>query len=395
VGKPLLLVGAAQSYGHDGEDRRTELLATALDTHIGFCRALSTRLQLTPGVRYAIETQHWASPECRIDLTMKVYGENGERTATIYSEHKIEGYWFSDGQIQRERSALEREPGDGKRLICVIPAAAMAELTAITSTGTDALPSDAFDHALTWEDIVGLIDDAGRNYLEPWGGPGWSERALSSDAPACQRVLAEFLFYLEGEEKMTSLTEDEIRAFQLADQAEDKIATLMMLASSKAGAYTAVQDEKGELLSTDESDAGVELTTVDFEPPERAWLSRFEDGALSFALAAADAESGDGTPTVYGGLYLDGSDGEKAESDGPWMSHAVGAEFRPLPYRYGLWLCRSIQLAWVVTEETVGLEEQAKTLGAWLAETFDAVLSLPERTPTPPAARAPRPGRRR
>ena len=248
MGEPLLIIDAARSYGKDGENRRTELLATGLDAHMGLCEALAKRLGLSPGSRYIIETQRWVSQQTRVDLSIKAYSESGARTSTIYSEHKIEGYGFSEGQVERERSALDHEPGNGKRLICVIPVAAAAQLEATTGSNAQAPPSHAFDSVLTWEEVTALIDDAGRGYHEPWGRQGWSERALEPEAPACQRILAELLFYLKGEETLSSLTDEEIHAFQLADQANEKITNLMILASSKASPYVAVEDEKQELV---------------------------------------------------------------------------------------------------------------------------------------------------
>jgi hypothetical protein len=312
LGAPRLLIDAAQSYGRDGENRRTELFATTLDEHPRFCVALVSRLKLPEAARYVIDTQRWVSKETRVDLTLDGFGNDGARIFTIYSEHKVEGYWFSDGQVDRERRALDHEPSGAKRLICIIPASAAAELQATTEPRSPVAPSDAFDDVLSWEDVVDLADNAGRGYGEPWGGPGWTERALAADAPACQRILAEFLFYLQGEEKMSSLTADEIQAFQLADQADQKIGELMLLTSSKAGRYRAIPDDKGEILGTDEADSDVELAFVDFEPPQDAWLSRFEDDALSFAVAASALSVNVRRDAHHRGINdLEGENGER------------------------------------------------------------------------------------
>jgi hypothetical protein len=40
MGRPLLLLEAAYSYRENGEDRLTELFATALDAHPGLCRGV-------------------------------------------------------------------------------------------------------------------------------------------------------------------------------------------------------------------------------------------------------------------------------------------------------------------------------------------------------------------
>ena len=74
-------------------------------------------------------------------------------------------------------------------------------------------------------------------------------------------------------------------------------------------------------------------------------------------------------------------DGDEAESDSEWMSAADAASFAPLPYRYGLWLCRSVQLAWLLTDESTMLDAQAARLGEWLKDAFEAALNLPAREP--------------
>ena len=122
MGEPLLLTDAAESYRRDSEDRLTEIFATALDAHPQFCRSLHDAFGLPSAVRYAIATQHWANRQCRIDMRIAAFGAHDERLSVVYSEHKLEGYWFSEGQAERERGALDVEVGDEKRLICVIAA---------------------------------------------------------------------------------------------------------------------------------------------------------------------------------------------------------------------------------------------------------------------------------
>ncbi len=399
MGRPLLLLEAAYSYRVDGEDRLTELFATALSAHPGFCRELHEKLNLPGGERYLIATQHRVSPECRLDMRIEARSLDGATTSVVYSEHKLDGYWFSDGQVAREKAGLEAERAADKRLICVISADELATLQA-AEPNTPARTATAmdFDEPFTWSDIAGLARQAGRAWPAPWGGSGWADRALEASAPAAQRVLVEFLAYLEEDEVPEAISADDLLAFRIADQAQTKVESMLTLAARHVAAFP-LSAEDEDTVYDDESSTGVPLTCINFDLPEEHWLATDENSVLSAAIATTNAGApwADEEPHVYAGLYIADEYATAAQADREWIAAAATHNLGALAYEPGLWIVGTRLLS-DFTATGVTLETQAAALGRWLAETLatSAELGPPQGGPTsgtgPTRLRRPRKG---
>ncbi len=378
MGRPLLLLEAAYSYRDNGEDRLTELFAAALNSHPGFCHELHEKLKLPHGERHLIETQHRVSPECRLDMRIEARSVDGATTSVVYSEHKIDGYWFSDGQVARERTGLEVESAAEKRFICVISANELATLQAAgpsapagTATAMD------FDESLTWSDIASLARQAGRAWPDPWGGPGWADRALEPSAPAAQRVLVEFLAYLKEEDEVPeAISADDLLAFRIADQAQTKVESILTLAAQHVDVFRLSAEDK-DTVYHDESTKGVPLTCVDFDLPDEHWLAADENSVLSAAIARTNAAApwGEEEPHVYAGLYIADEHAAAAQADREWMAAAATRNLGALAYEPGLWVVGTRLLS-DFTAAGATLDIQAAALGRWLADALAASAEL-------------------
>jgi hypothetical protein len=377
MGRPLLLLEAAYSYRASGEDRLTELFAATLASHPGFCRALHEQIGLPGGERYLIATQHRIGAECRLDLRIEARDAGGATRSVIYSEHKVDGYWFSDGQVARENAGLEDERADEKRFICVVSAGELATLEATDSNpppGT--VRADDFARVFSWTDVAGLARQAGRAWPDPWGGSGWEDRALEPCAPAAQRVLVEFLAYLKEDEVPEAISADDLLAFRIADEAKTKIDSILMLAAQHVGAFHQSAEDQ-DIVYDDWSATGVPLRCVNFELPEAHWLAANEDSVLSAAIATTNAAApwAGEEPYVYAGLYIANEPAAGAQTDREWIATATADNLEILHYEPGLWIVGTRLLSGFTAVGTT-LEAQAAALGPWLEETLAASAAL-------------------
>lgn len=85
---------------------------------------------------------------------------------------------------------------------------------------------------LTWQDIAELSNIVGR----ACGGRTWREKALGPEAPAKQRLLHEFVWYLEeeGDAVVDALDKDNLLAFKKAFETTLGIGTRLSRAAEEA-----------------------------------------------------------------------------------------------------------------------------------------------------------------
>lgn len=303
MGRPMLLLEAAHSYRVGGEDRLTELFAATAAGHPGFCRGLFAEVGLPTGETHCVTTQYRISPGCRLDMRIEARDRANAAVSVLYSEHKIDGYWFSEGQIEREKAGLDAELAPNKSLVCVVSADELASLRAAKpEVPSGAVTAEDFGNCLSWRDVSRIAGDAGAAWPAPWGGSGWRQQALLPEAPACQRILMEFIAYLGEDEVPDALSANDLLALRLADEAQQKIESLLTLAAEQVAAFTLAQDDSPVYYS--ESSTSVPLTCVDFLLPDNHWLSDDEDSALSVAIAPTNAAApqSEEEPQVYAGL---------------------------------------------------------------------------------------------
>jgi hypothetical protein len=359
VGAPRKLVEAAGSYRRASEDRLTELFATTLANHPGFCARVTAAIGMGNGDRYEITTQHWADPETRVDMRLQSVGRNSETLSVAYVENKIEGYWFADTQIPRERAGLDTEPAEHRRFACVVTTEQYGQLETANGISSATATLRDFDTALTWTDISRLAE------------------ALKPEAPAAQRVLMEFIHYLTEDAMPSPLSREDLASFAVAWRINDTVMELLEDAAFDAKPHVPLSGRRAnEIFSEDESTTGVPLVCFDFAIPDGHWLDVL-GGSLAAALSPSDpgSSAGDGEPTLYAGIYVGKKQAKAVRADQTWMRAASNAAFGQIPYD-GFWVCRSAQLALIEEAET--FDDQVRRLGAWLREALDVALALPQ-----------------
>ena len=183
------LLDAALSYSPGAENRLTELLATTLDYHDEFAKGLFDQadLQLPDGpLRFEVYTQKAVAEGARPDMVVLALHEERGLVAQLWSEHKLSGGTFSEMQLEDYRDELEKAPGTG-RLIGIVGE-------------VDAERAGPDWKMLTWQEIAELANAIGREWGRGRGAEGdWRRAALDPIAPARERLLHDFVWYVERE----------------------------------------------------------------------------------------------------------------------------------------------------------------------------------------------------
>jgi hypothetical protein len=381
VGKPLLLVEAGGSYRPGSEDRLTEIMATTLQAHKGYCRLLLTDLGVDEWHSCKVSTQQGFDDQPRlVDIVIYCFDDSGRTLATVFIENKLEGYWFSKGQAQRQHKALQDLEGErGKRVLVGIAEDSDLDRSDSGAKGPLAYsPRLVYDRVLVWSEIVDLAQRAGENYPQLRGGRDWRDRALDPEAAACQRLLYEFVAYL-GEEALAAIDGDAVLALKLRDSAVQRGERLLDFAAQATSGFEPNQGKDGSLVWEDETIAGGECWYVAFKPLPDHWLASKEGELdLLIALAEYDDEHPVGEPHVYAGLTfeVDKHDRRKIESASEWKAEAEAQGFCVYTDRREVCIFRGRPLNWIVQEGST-LRDQAKAVADWASEALTAVQQLP------------------
>jgi hypothetical protein len=254
------------SYRAASEDRLTEIMATTLDVHDGFRRVLLERLGVGDWDIREVRTQETFEYQTRL-VDIVVYCDQRGEPATVFIENKVDGYWFSEFQAQRQRAALAQRPGP--QLLAGI--AEDSDL-AVSQAGFQPRlrfdPRSAYDFVLGWSDVQRLAERAGADFPQPWGGTRWHDQALDPRAPACQRLLHEFVSYLGGE-ALAALDENAVLALKLMDAAWERLESVLASAAGLIGTHSPIPNPKrGEdYLFDGPSPAGATCRYAAYEPP--------------------------------------------------------------------------------------------------------------------------------
>ena len=164
------------------EDRLTELLAVALRCHEGFARRLLDVAGVPAPGTIEVSTQVRTRLGKRVDMQLLALDATGRHVVgRLWSEHKT-GAGFGPGQLRGY--ATELAQFDGKTVLITI----VGHLREV--------PADSPAQRFTWQDIATLAWQVGR---EDNDDVSWRAAACEPDAPARQRLLHEFLSYLEEE----------------------------------------------------------------------------------------------------------------------------------------------------------------------------------------------------
>jgi hypothetical protein len=328
-----LLIEAMYSYGGDREDRLTEVLASVLEVHQDFCRLITGRAGLRCDVeRFGVETQVGAPGQRRlVDLVLRGAAADGEIVGSVFVEckynpqHKPDPYWFTHDQADRQMRALRAEPGE-QRLIGVCSKGDLDRLDGPLDTRPDFDPRAVYDEVISWSEVRMLAREAG-------GDEAWEAQARSASASLADRLLLEFLTYLELEgDTMGALANDDLFVLARYAQAQDRVDRLLDRATQDLAAAMAPLDGSGGPEFEPEEDVdettGAPRMWYAADAPEETWLADLREGAIYVTVTGAkyDEEEEVGTPSVYAGVgWSPGRAGKKRLVGSKWEAAANDA----------------------------------------------------------------------
>ena len=360
MGDPLLLLEAASRYRGDLEDRLTEIFATTLSEHEGFCHQLLLHLGVITPERLEVKTQQsFRDGPARIDLVIRGYDRTGWPTAVVFIESKynprklVDSYWFDDDQAGRQARALGSQPAAERRLVA---------LASDHDLRKRPVPA-AYEYRLGWREIGDLANRAG-------GMDGWQVETRRSNESVAQRVLLEFWSYLKGD-AVGALNEDDLFVLGGTVRAEDRVTTLLEHAAEDLGWDDEVSDDW-----VTAGEAPIQYVTGD-APPE-TWVAGRRDGLVYALVSGAEwtDESPEGRPHVYAGCGFSAKREERdsvAKSDWPSSLATQGllAIFDP----DGIYVFGARPLSEIV-EQANTLSGQVGLLVTWIQEIVESVLSI-------------------
>ncbi len=204
------LLGALLKYPEGFENRLTELFATVLGAHSEFARLLFARAGIglpKRGVVCETHTQRRVGPGRIPDMVVNATVK-GSLRAQLWSEHKT-GSGFGDMQLEKYLDSLRTTETVDKALIAIV-----AE--------RDSKQDQPEWTLLTWQEVAELANRAG-------GEPGWRAAALHPEAVARDRLLHEFIWYLdrEGFAVVDALDSDNLLAFREAAETINALETVL------------------------------------------------------------------------------------------------------------------------------------------------------------------------
>ena len=183
---------ALERYDRVGENRLTELFAHLLASDPESRMALEDSFGLTRQFEKAsITTQLMLQNRRRVD--MEVHFQDESARYVVWVEAKIDTREQDDQLLDYAREMAARYGSDGT-VVALAPSdhpilkrAREEHELAPGVTAQLAVP-------LTWQQVGERLDDVGQ---DRGGGPRWRRDATGAGAPGAQRILAEFLAYLE------------------------------------------------------------------------------------------------------------------------------------------------------------------------------------------------------
>lgn len=225
----------------------TEVFATVLSVHDGLAKGLFEAVELPAGDRFEVLTQTRFGPRCCPDMVVRSLAPGGRRVSQLWCEHKTVSGFHAD-QRETYAAALSREPGDHGALLT------------ITGDGSTDDGAGPWRH-LTWQQVGELADAVGRS----WGDRAWRRRALDPEAPARERLLHEFLWYLEKERHavISPLDRDDVRTFGRFAETFAGLTALFGRAIDHLSPLPAIEQA-----------ADSDGMWVVFAPPTGTWLER-------------------------------------------------------------------------------------------------------------------------
>lgn len=373
-------LAAALTYFDGSENRLTEIFATVLTVHEGFARALFRRadIDLPDDVRFEAFTQKAVAEGARPDMVVRAR-QGSCLIAQLWSEHKVAGGGFRDMQLDDYRDALAKERCEGR-------------LLGIVSEPRSG--SEGAWRMLTWQEVAELANSVGAEWGATSGaGRDWRRSALEPTAPARERILHEFIWYIEEENEavVNPLDSENLQAFQKAAETTTGLLTLL----ERAGQHMRPEFEPDQ-DALDGAGDGSYYWQV-FATPEASWLERIQAGgfeAYPELMAASDdlwwADSR-GEPAFGAGYTLDERLFEPLAADSDWVARLEDAGVDLDVYDDYVRVFCTKQMADVLAEGKT-LDEQARVLARWAKRAMMVVGDLLPGDFELPSKRRRRPG---
>jgi len=347
------LLDSALTYFDGSENRLTEVFATVLEVHEGFARALFDRvgIDLPDDVRFKASTQKAVAEGARPDMVLLAL-QGQHLVAQLWSEHKIDGGGFRDMQLEDYRDALARERSQSRLL----------GIVADVESGSDGPDW----RMLTWQEVAELANSVGAKWAANGAARDWRASALEPTAPARERLLHEFIWYVEEENDavVNPLGSENLQAFEKA--AETTVGLLALLDRAGQHMLPEFEPEEDDLDGAGDGSYYWQL----FATPDGSWLNRIEAGgfeAYPELMAAADdlwwADSR-GEPAFGVGYTLDARLYESLAADADWLARLAHAGVDLDIYNDCVRVFCTKPIVDVLGEGAT-LDEQARALARW------------------------------
>jgi len=220
-----LLAAAVRTTGP--ENRLTELLATTLALHGGFRDVFLAKLAVTGSTSAEVRTQV-ATENGFVDLELVAWSDR-RRIARVWVESKLDAE-YQHQQLQRYADSLKRRAPPMGILVNLVPRSRVREAQGYRTADV-----------LSWQ---WLAEEANKVGAQGSGGKAWRSTSRSGTGTASQRLLDEFLGYLEafGDVSLEPLSMGHAVALRDADTAL-RIATELFDRAVEASKYAPSADQ--------------------------------------------------------------------------------------------------------------------------------------------------------
>lgn len=221
-----LLLRAVERYGvAHAEDRLTEIFATVLrlDRRLASWYCRNAGIDLHAADTYDVVTQVWLGPAGRVDMRLVVSGAADRRIRRVWSEHKVE----ADLRYSQLDSYAKATGDFG---LAIVP-------------DRREVPRDPRWAKVTWTEVAMAARKIGRAA----SGARWRRTAVDPKATAGQRVLHEFVDYLERENldvpNLDPVQHLDVIAYGRGQSAAEKVKTLFFAASDRLSRVESLAEE--------------------------------------------------------------------------------------------------------------------------------------------------------
>jgi hypothetical protein len=352
-----------------GEDVLTEMLAHVLVTDDDVTAGVAEAVGLD-GEKWRAErvsTQE-STPEGRVDLTMSLVNDDGEHL--VWIEVKA-GALEQPKQLERYARELRERIGRGT-------------LVALAEAGDPLLRrarEQGLAAPLSWQQVLDLCTRVAED-RDLGDGREWRRRARSSEAPARQRTLAEFCWYLERRRvavNIEAVTDEDVIAAARTERLLIDGGTIdQLLLSASAGLAGFA---RGETYSTSGSgdriglERGLALTPTE---ASASWLVEQRAVAeLWFSTAGYDELGRDveGEPSFYTGFTFAAPVTPavaEALRNPAWQKELPDGVFVAGVEGWGIWLVSARSLS-ELARAGDSFADQAAALATWCEESLRAI----------------------